>query len=817
MLSGSGAFFGALFMLSSLIADDAVRRLLEERGALVQVAGAFLEGRLRDELNHLGEAGRSALLDPEGECTEFRAAARKGFAEGAVLFDAEGNPRAASGGEPAALAGILRAGALLARVQAAHDVAVSELIRLEDRSVLVLGMELRGRRPGDTKDTLLGYVVGALRPEARALLEPLRLDQPAHPTELALVDLNGIVLASTDARRLFESVDHKGLLSKAILHRRPFRGRCHSCHEGSAEAPVERETEVLAFAPLPKLDLGLSVLEPESTALAPAFALRRHLWQMGGALIGLFMLFAALSVRSVVRPIRRLTRAVAQAEREHTSVEPAAFGQDEIGELARALDLWRGRMVESLSAAEHSRLALQAEGAAIRCHVEALRDISELSMREPELSTLVEQSLERALPAVGLTRGALRVTYRGRTSEAVRGFNPDEASRNLDHAEAQAAAEAPASKALPRSGGAPAAPTDPVGDEPLFRLLTRGAVPGAEPGAVPGATPGSEPESAPGSAPGATSGSERGATRGDPVLAASVSPVDGLRLSLVAGLDAGNDENDEGADSLAGTDGRTDRLALWLGALFRQICLCTSHILVRDAERERRQIRSSVLQKVLKAQEDERGRVARELHDTVAQDLAALRLELERLAGHEVDEAPRLRLQALESRAAAMLVTVRSILLDLRLSLLETMGLVPAMRWLLERTTREQGVPTHFMLDGDESTPIPYEVGVMLFRILQEGLLNAVQHAEPEHIFVTLSLDSEHIELTIEDDGRGFDPERLGQPHPGGPTRGLGLHGISERARILGGSLDIVSAAGEGATVRVRVPRTDTLPGEPTP
>lgn len=554
VLTGCGALVGATVVLSALILGHAEERLLEERLALVRVAGAFLEARLRDDVAHLVALGRAVLSDsprpplPEGA-----------FSAGAVVLDAQERPVAGLGGDPNALASALGAGPLAARARELHDIAVSPLIKSGGRELLVVAAEVPGG----------GFVVGALHPAGRDVLDPMRAQPQAAQATLALIDRRGVLVTSTDGRGPFATQDHEGVLARAIEGKGEVRGRCHSCHDEGGERVRGPEADVLAFAPLPTLPLGLGALEPESAALGPALTLRRQLWQMGSALIGLFVLFAALSVRSVVRPIRRLTQAVARAEREQTAVPADDYGPDEIGELAEALDAWRRRMLDS---------------------------------------------------------------------------------------------------------------------------------------------------------------------------------------------------------------------------------------------REHQQTQQSVLRRVLQAQEDERRRVARELHDTVAQDLAALRLELERVGGREVDAGVRARLAALEGRAREMLTTVRTILLDLRLSLLETMGLVPAMRWLLERTAREQKVGTHFLLDGDETWPVPYETAAMLFRILQEALLNAVQHGGPDQIIVTLRLGPQGLGLTVEDDGRGFDPASLEAPRPGGPERGLGLSGMAERAAILGGRCEVTSAPGEGTTVCVEVP-----------
>jgi signal transduction histidine kinase len=740
---GGGALLGALIVLSTLILRDAEERLLEERVGLVKVAGALLEGRIRGSLTRLSEVGR-ALLET-GDVSAYSATlgdvANTTFTAGVVVLDRDGRPVAATGRRPDDVAASFRLAPLLAAARAHRDVVVSELERDGGTARLVALTEIpaRGGKPSP------GFVAGILAPDTQDLLEPLRRLSGTAPKELDLVDAKGIVVASSNRGRLFDRADHKGVLSKAIAARAELTGRCHSCHGDRKEndGGPPPEVEVHAFAPLPTLALGLSVLEPESTALGPAMTLRWRLWIMGGALIVLFVGFTMLAVRSVVRPIRRLTRAVAAAELSGDALPPMGFGPDEVGALSRAMEQWRARVRASLTEAERSAAALEQEGLAIRRHLEALDAISALSLRHPDLDRLARDGLSRLRETVGAPSACLRIGHGARTAVACEGMTPEEANELLDRVP-----EARPGEEL--SGFAP--------------------VPGA-PQAV----------------------------------GAALAPIRGLRVVMVA--------RGEPAGATA-PDGR-----LFSGSLFRQVCLCVSHVLMRDAVRERQHIQESVLRRVIQAQEDERARVARDLHDTVAQDLAALRLELERESGHTEDAERRTTLLRLEARAREMLATVRAILLDLRLSLLESMGLVAAVRNLLDRVKAEHGVGAHLMVDGEENASIPYETMVTLFRITQEALQNALQHGAPTHVFVTLTITPQAVVLSVEDDGAGFDPAALERARPGQRGRGLGVHGMRERARLLGGTVALASTPGEGATITVTVPLAPpALPeGDSTP
>ncbi len=280
------------------------------------------------------------------------------------------------------------------------------------------------------------------------------------------------------------------------------------------------------------------------------------------------------------------------------------------------------------------------------------------------------------------------------------------------------------------------------------------------------------------------------------ILAHLFSPLGAHLVAVLSG----------GADELQVPEQRIHSL------LFHVCMTATAHILRgREALVQKQQER--YLRGVLDAQEEERARIARDLHDTVAQDLAALRLELERYALRLDQPAERAAVAALEARAAGALRTTRAILLDLRLTVLDSMGFVATLQWHLERLGREHAIRGALSIDGDER-PLGYYLSVALLRIFQECLNNVVQHAHAEQVFVTLAYEADQVSLIIEDDGAGFAEDKAARP--GGDERGLGILGMHERTRLLGGTLTITSRPGEGTAVAVTVP-SNGLADEPGP
>lgn len=212
------------------------------------------------------------------------------------------------------------------------------------------------------------------------------------------------------------------------------------------------------------------------------------------------------------------------------------------------------------------------------------------------------------------------------------------------------------------------------------------------------------------------------------------------------------------------------------------------------------------LQSVTGSQEDERRRLARDLHDETTQDLLAIRraLELEQARSDqpEVQQA----MQRIEQMLEHTIQGVREISRDLRPLMLEDLGLVPALRALLESRSAEAGLEVQLRVEG-ETTSLRADTELALYRITQEALTNAGKHADASTVQVELAFDPEVLRLTIEDDGAGFQqPSSLAHLAQAGS---FGLMGIQERVWAIGGQLSLNSSPGRGTRIEVSVPRAD--------
>jgi PAS domain S-box-containing protein len=221
--------------------------------------------------------------------------------------------------------------------------------------------------------------------------------------------------------------------------------------------------------------------------------------------------------------------------------------------------------------------------------------------------------------------------------------------------------------------------------------------------------------------------------------------------------------------------------------------------------------RQELLQKLSTAQEDERRRVSRELHDGLGQELTALILGLKALERAVPEDAPgRDRLLEVERIVNRIGREAHDLAVELRPTALDDLGLGPALSAYSARWSERTGVAAEFQPLGLDGGRLPQEVETAVYRVVQEALNNVAKHAGARRVSVMVARQDGELVTLIEDDGRGFDPERAGA---GSGRRSLGLLGMRERVGLVGGTLVIESGEGEGAVVQARIPLAQH-PGE---
>ncbi|HHX25637.1 MAG TPA: sensor histidine kinase [Firmicutes bacterium] len=212
-----------------------------------------------------------------------------------------------------------------------------------------------------------------------------------------------------------------------------------------------------------------------------------------------------------------------------------------------------------------------------------------------------------------------------------------------------------------------------------------------------------------------------------------------------------------------------------------------------------------VVERVIKAQEEERRRVARDIHDGPAQMMANAVLQVE-IVEKLLDRDPPAAASEMKDLRRIIndsLKDLRRIIFDLRPMILDDLGLAPALRRYTDDFSSRHSLPVKMKVLGVETRIDPI-VEVALFRIVQEALHNARKHALASRVVVTLGYGPDAVGVSIEDDGKGFDP--TGVSRNWGQSDKFGLSGMRERAKLFGGSLDVDTAPGEGTKITVRIP-----------
>jgi signal transduction histidine kinase len=204
------------------------------------------------------------------------------------------------------------------------------------------------------------------------------------------------------------------------------------------------------------------------------------------------------------------------------------------------------------------------------------------------------------------------------------------------------------------------------------------------------------------------------------------------------------------------------------------------------------------VRRVVEAQEVERARLARELHDETGQALTSILLGLKTLEERVDSEEGGAAVAELRDLVVKTLQDVRRLAVELRPAALDDFGLVPALERLRDTVSEQSGVSVDLRSQlGKER--LPAETETALYRIVQEALTNILKHASATRVTVRLSRDERSVSLVVQDDGRGFDPESVRQG-------GLGLIGMRERVALLGGRLTVESSEGAGTMLRAEVP-----------
>ena len=443
------------------------------------------------------------------------------------------------------------------------------------------------------------------------------------------------------------------------------------------------------------------------------------------------LLLAFVPILLLTRPLLELRWVAQQVTAGHLDARARVWANDEIGEVARSVNLMLGQIQEKQAALERSNRQL-----------EALNRVALAAGRKLDLAELLDTSLRTTLEVMGLSGGCIYLKdptgVSGETMNLAVARGPDGQWADADAA-AAAGLCATETALLAGSLGLEARPCQCRGASQRHINIP---------------------------------------------LAMRGRPFGLISLNWLADMPPS-------ADDLG--------LLTTIGA---QVSELVSNAWLHASLVEKEAARQVLLKALVRAQEDERARLARELHDGAGQTLTSLLMHLSALANHADNGAARQQLHDLCQKTSSTIEQVRDIAYQLRPPALEEFGLEVAITSLVDEVANGAHLQADCQLSLDGQR-LPFEIETTLYRIAQESLTNIVRHAAAHKIKVELLALPYAACLRIADDGRGFDPEAAGAA--AGKKR-LGLLSLHERAEMVGGSLVVRSAPGAGTTVEVSLP-----------
>ena len=206
------------------------------------------------------------------------------------------------------------------------------------------------------------------------------------------------------------------------------------------------------------------------------------------------------------------------------------------------------------------------------------------------------------------------------------------------------------------------------------------------------------------------------------------------------------------------------------------------------------------LRRAVEYQEAERKRISRELHDEIGQALTSILIRLKALQEETDMDTITERLDGLRYLTSESIEELRRLAVDLRPAILDHLGILPALRWYVQQLADQADLSIRFT-GPEKMERLPETIELVLYRVAQEGLTNAIRHSHASNIEVVLEQSQQALRLRVVDDGIGFDPQKL--------DRGLGLVGIRERVELLNGNCGVDTVPGEGTRLWVEIPLTE--------
>ncbi|MFC1945377.1 GAF domain-containing protein [Chloroflexota bacterium] len=738
---------GIFSFLGLRAVNQSTESMLEDRMTTTRLVAQYLDEALNNALNELYEVVNNSDNLDDYELLESHASDLENAYErlglniySLYLIDSDGRVLWRKSKYDNNTSFQIMSPVLLQFIQGSQN-GISGLISIPGTNVPVILIDSSNTNLPGEKGRILVVVVDLEKSGIAGFVQPIRLGETGY---VEIVDANGIVVARTEpGPKLspFEKSDHSGRFASLIEAGEPTRGLCHTCHE-----PVLRveARDVLAFVPLTTAKWGVVIRQSEEEALKPIRDLRSNLLIFAVGLSAIILLVIAVTTRDVVGRIAMLTRASQRIAGGDLSSQIAISQNDEISILAKTFEDMRIKLHESYNQLEQRTK-----------HLASLLSISEVLSHLRDLSNLdttLGSALDQILVMVKADCGSIILFDKGkkrllrRVSRGLLNDNADALNCSLGE--------------------------DVIGD---IAKLGKSVV---------------------------------SANIFDDIAFESSKFRDIKRLRAFMGIPIMTKESSFGVLVVCSCDEgvfSVEDLQLLQGAA-GQVAVAVENSLLHQEVHDKEEIRGALLRDIFSIQEEERHRIARELHDETSQVVASITANIEAGLGTIPENSKKSRdlLQKARTLSSSILEEIHRIIYELRPTLLDDLGLVAAVRWLVENHLESLGVITQFQATGEIRRVGP-EMEIMLFRVIQETLYNIAKHAAAKNVKITLSFHKSEISVHIKDDGKGFNVDSVSSSPEN--TRGLGLLGMKERIDIISGSISINSKPGGGGTeVIIRIP-----------
>lgn len=515
------------------------------------------------------------------------------------------------------------------------------------------------------------------------------------------------------------------------------------CHTCHEPTAEVSRNDMLAFVPLSEMRWGVVIRQSEEEALSPVYALRQNLIIFGAILTVLGFLFVAVTSRDIVGRIRVLTSASRKIAEGDLDSPVIPLGKDEVGKLAQTFDDMRLKLKNSHAELERRTRELSS----LLSISEILTSLSGLV----NLHTALGSALDKTLEIMDLSVGGILLL------DAEKQLLTYQVQRGLHR------------KKIP----------------PVSCRLGEGIT-------------------------------GKAAQSGEVILVEDISidqraaypdTVNSRRLKSFISVPLPSQGGVLGVMNIASPGRRIFSPAdiKLLGSIAAQISNAIDNAGLHREIQHKEEIRGELLREIFSIQEEERKRIARELHDETSQSLASLVANLEAMTGilPAGTEKVRTRIKKTQDLSISILDEINKLIYELRPSLLDDLGLVAAARWLAENNLETVGIKVDFRTVGKEKR-LPSQLETTLFRVIQEAVTNITRHAGAKNTSISLQFKRSMIRVSIKDDGKGFDVEEAitSRDRP----RGLGLLGMKERVELAKGTLSLRSRAGYGTQISIEIP-----------